>query len=309
MSRLVKKKIGGEKQAGSHSGFDSICADMTHPCGNHCFPFRLRVFQTQGGVQQGEGNEGRIAAMGHDIQQMNMEIESMRKARNDMEEKLVNTMEMRAAKLHENENKTKLKKERDDGSGSREGDSSEGTRSPSTISRSTSRRGRRPVAAAPKEVHWSGTKGKGKKGKGSKGRGDSRDGKGENQRRERTETSYPSTAGGRSNTQRLYSLENDQAENLVNDERMRKDIEYSNEQAKDSNELSKRTAREMDKLTRTLEKVEARLDKLENKEKNKKSKSNKDNLTRNHGQGGDPGVHDRQARRGCEADGTRRRSS
>ena len=77
----------------------------------------------------------------------------------------------------------------------------------------------------------------------------------------------------------------------------------------DNNELSKRTAREMDKVTRTMENMQDRLDKLESKENNKKSKSNKDNLTRNHVQGGDPGVHDRQARRGSEVDGTRRRSN
>ena len=75
-----------------------------------------------------------------------------------------------------------------------------------------------------------------KKGKGGKGKGDSREGREDTQRRDRAEANYSSAAGGRSNKQRLYTLENDQAENLANDERMRTDI-Y------DYNELTKRTAR------------------------------------------------------------------
>ena len=108
-------------------------------------------------------------------------------------------------------------------------------------------------------------------------------------------------AGGRSNKQRLHTLENDQVENLANDERMRSDI-------CDNNDLAKRTARELDKVTRTMENMQERLNKLENREKNKKPRSNKDNLGGNHVQGGDQAVQDRQARRGHDEDMTRRRS-
>ena len=101
--------------------------------------------------------------------------------------------------------------------------------------------------------------------------------------------------------QRLYTLENDQADNLANDERMRTDI-Y------DNSELTKRTARELDKVTRTMESMQERLNKLEGREKNNKSRSNKDNLTSSHVQVGDPAGQDRQARRGHDEDSSRRRT-
>ena len=50
--------------------------------------------------------------MVQDRQQMDEEIESMRKARNDLEEKLVNAMEIRSARIHEDEVKAKMKKEK-----------------------------------------------------------------------------------------------------------------------------------------------------------------------------------------------------
>ena len=150
-------------------------------------------------------------------------------------------------------------------------------------------------------MHWSGTKGRGQKGKFGKGKGDSREGRESTQRRDITETSYPSAAGGRSNKQRLYTLESDQAENLANNERMRADI-Y------DNNELTKRTARELDKMTRTMEIMQEKLTKLESKEKSRKSKGHKDNSTSNHVHCGDQEVQDRQPRRGHEADKNRRRT-
>ena len=76
----------------------------------------------------------------------------------------------------------------------------------------------------------------------------------------------------------------------------------------DNSELAKRTARELDKVTRTMENMQERLNKLESREKNNKSRSNKDNLMSNHVQGGDPAVQDRQARRGHDDDSSRRRT-
>ena len=144
-------------------------------------------------------------------------------------------------------------------------------------------------------------RGEEKKGKFGKGKGDSREGREDTQRRERTETNYPSAAGGRSNKQRLYTLESDQAENLANNERMRADI-Y------DNNELTRRTAREMDKMARTMEIMQEKLNKLESKEKSKIPKGNKDNLTSNHVPGGEQGRQDRQQRGGHEVDKSRRRT-
>ena len=98
------------------------------------------------------------------------------------------------------------------------------TRSPSSESRTISRRGRHTVLPnRPKEVHWS-TKGKGKKGKRNKGKGEGKDnGQGE-QRDEGGETRPSGQVGGWSNKQRLYNLEHDQEDNVANSERMRNDL-------------------------------------------------------------------------------------
>ena len=239
--------------------------------------------------------------MGQERKQMDEEIESIRRARNNLDEQLVNKMEIRAVRIHEDETKTKMKKEKHTETSPRREESSDETRtrSPSATSRSTSRRGRRGPEHAPREVHWSGTKGKGKKGKGGKGKGDPRDGREDPQRRERAEANYSSAAGGRSNKQRLHILESDQAENLANDERMRTDIDNN----------AKKMTREMEKMTRTMEKMQGRLTKLEERERNKKSRSNKDRLMSNHVQGGDRGAQDRQGHRVNDADSSRRRSN
>ena len=153
----------------------------------------------------------------------------------------------------------------------------------------------------PKKYIGVAPRGEVKKAEEAREKGDPREGREDTQRRDRAEANYSSVAGGMSNKQRLYTLEKDQAENLANDERMRSDI-Y------DNNELAKRTARELDKVTRTMENMQERLNKLESREKNNKSRSNKDNLMSNHVQGGDPAVQDRQARRGHDDDIARRRT-
>ena len=61
-------------------------------------------------ITEVETREG--TAMGQDRQQMDEEIEGIRKARNDLDEQLVNKMGIRAAKIQEEETKANMKKEK-----------------------------------------------------------------------------------------------------------------------------------------------------------------------------------------------------
>ena len=97
----------------------------------------------------------------------------------------------------------------------------------------------------PKEVHWS-NKGKGGESKGGKGKGERRDEVGQ--------------TGGRSNKQRLYNLEHDQAENLINTERLRADLENLSTQAAKRNEVALRS--ELYELTTKYIKLAQSVDEL-----------------------------------------------
>ena len=76
----------------------------------------------------------------------------------------------------------------------------------------------------------------------------------------------------------------------------------------DNYELTRRTAREMYKMTRTMEMMQERMNKWEGSEKNRKPRANTDNLTGNHLPGGDQGRQDRQHRGGRDGDKSRRRT-
>ena len=94
--------------------------------------------------------------MAQDMQQLDDEVDTLRKARNDLEEKLVTAMENRSARKQEEAVKAKLTREKHSASSPRREESSDGTRSPSTASRSASRRGRRPPQPAPQRgaLEW-----------------------------------------------------------------------------------------------------------------------------------------------------------
>ena len=101
---------------------------------------------------------------------------------------------------------------------------------------------------------------------------------------------HPGASGGRSHKQRLHNLENDQAENLANNERIRNDVHELSWRTALRSELSELTCK-VANMAQTLEDIQER---QHNKEKLKSYEKTNENL--------------HQSARGDQPEGERRRS-